>query len=225
MKHIFIVDDEKHIRDLIGKYLTKEGYKTTIFSNGSNVLSEMKRQRPDLIVLDIMMPGISGLDLCKEIRKESELPIIFVSAKDEEIDRILGLELGADDYLSKPFSPRELLIRIKNIFKRIEKQESVKSEVITIKDMEIDFSRRFVSCGDIEVKLTSKEYDLLSYLGRNHNMPFKREQLIENIWGYDYIGDDRMIDDLIKRLRKKLKDVNSEVSIETVWGYGYRLDE
>ena len=152
MKHIFIVDDEKNIRDLIGKYLTKEGYKTTLFSNGSNVMAEMQRQRPDLVVLDIMMPGISGLDLCKEIRKESELPIIFVSAKDEEIDRILGLELGADDYLSKPFSPRELLIRIKNIFKRIEKQENVKLDVIIIKDIEIDFSRRFISKEEVEIK-------------------------------------------------------------------------
>lgn len=225
MKHIFIVDDEKNIRDLIGKYLSKEGYKTTIFSGAEGVLSEIQRQKPDLLVLDIMMPEVSGLDLCKEVRKESEIPIIFVSAKDEEIDRILGLELGADDYLSKPFSPRELLIRIKNIFKRIEKKEEAREEKIGVKDVEIDFTRRFVSCKGAEIKLTSKEYELLSYLMKNHDMPFKREQLIENIWGYDYIGDDRMIDDLIKRLRKKLKDASAELAIETVWGYGYRLDE
>jgi len=121
MKKIFVVDDEKNIRDLIKKYLEKEGYETILFNDGENVLVETDRHNPDLIVLDINMPGINGLDLCKEIRKKTEIPIIFVSAKDEEFDKILGLELGADDYLSKPFSPRELVVRIKTIFRRLDK--------------------------------------------------------------------------------------------------------
>ncbi|EOD00216.1 response regulator transcription factor [Caldisalinibacter kiritimatiensis] len=224
MKHIFVVDDEKNIRDLIQKYLQKEGYKVTLFEHGNNLISEINRLKPDLIVLDIMMPGIDGLELCKEIRKKSDIPIIFVSAKDEELDRILGLELGADDYLSKPFSPRELVVRIKNIFKRLEKSDSFKSEHINIKDIDIYCERRYVEKNGVEIKFTTKEYELLEFLVKNKNMPFTREQLLQRVWGYDYIGDQRVIDDLVKRIRKKLKKVDSELKITTVWGYGYRVD-
>lgn len=225
MNHIFVVDDEKNIRDLIIKYLKKEGYKVTSFVDGENLISECERLKPDLIVLDIMMPGVDGLELCREIRKKDDIPIIFVSAKDEEIDRILGLELGADDYLSKPFSPRELVVRIKNIFRRLEKSNSKVSNKFTIKDINIYFKRRYIEKDNKEIKFTSKEYDLLEFLIKNKNIPFTREQLIDKIWGYDYIGDSRMIDDLVKRIRKKLKNVNSDLELTTVWGYGYRMDD
>ena len=224
MKKIFVVDDEKNIRDLIKKYLDKEGYETILFNNGENLLVEIDRLNPDLIVLDIMMPGIDGFELCKEIRKSNDIPIIFVSAKDEELDRIIGLEIGGDDYLSKPFSPRELVVRIKNIFKRINKVNINIDEKIIIKDITIYTERRYVEKNSSEVKLTNKEYDLLTFLAKNKNIPFTREGLIEKVWGYDYIGDIRMIDDLVKRLRKKLKDLKSEAEILTVWGYGYRMD-
>ncbi|PAB58159.1 DNA-binding response regulator [Anaeromicrobium sediminis] len=223
MKHIFVVDDEKNIRELISMYLKKEGYKVTIFSNGENVISEMNRLKPDLIVLDIMMEGIDGLDLCKEIRKNSEIPIIFVSARGEEFDRILGLELGADDYLSKPFSPRELVVRIKTILRRLNKT-NINSNDIKVKDIVICTDRRVVNKDDNEIKFTTKEYELIEFFSKNINMPFTRETLINKVWGYDYIGDERAIDDLVKRLRKKLKDADSEVQITTVWGYGYRMD-
>lgn len=224
MKHIYIVDDEKNIRDLIKMYLDKDGFKTTIFEDGTNVFEKFQEDEPDLIVLDIMMPGIDGLDLCKLIRTKSEVPIIFVSAKDEEIDRILGLELGADDYLVKPFSPRELVVRIKNIFKRVDKEISVETDLIEVKDIKIYRNRRSILTETEEIKFTNKEYDLFEYLALNKNLPCTREKLIEDIWGYNYIGDTRMIDDLIKRIRRKLKDVNSKLTISTVWGYGYRMD-
>ncbi|KGG80717.1 transcriptional regulator [Caloranaerobacter azorensis H53214] len=224
MPHIFVVDDEKNIRDLIKKYLQKEGYRVTLFEEGTNLLKEIDRLKPDLIVLDIMMPGIDGLELCKEIRKNNDIPIIFVSAKDEEVDRIVGLELGGDDYLSKPFSPRELVVRIKNILRRIEKAKNINETIIEIKDVKIHTERRFVEINGKELKLTTKEYDLFEYLAKNKNRPFTRDELIDKIWGYDYIPDNRMIDDLVKRIRKKLKEMNSELGIITVWGYGYRMD-
>lgn len=225
-KHIFVVDDEKHIRELIDKYLKSEGYISSVYSDGENILSEIQIKNPDLLVLDINMPGINGLELCKEIRKTSEIPIVFVSARDEEFDRILGLELGGDDYLAKPFSPRELLVRIKNIFKRMDKSspESQDSK-IKISDVVLNKLERTLYFLEQEIKLTTKEYELMEFLVVNSNMPFTREILIERIWGYDYIGETRVIDDLIKRIRKKLKDAGSKLNIETVWGYGYKIEK
>lgn len=219
------MDDEKNIRELIKKYLDKEGYETTLFDNGKNLISEIRRGKPDLIVLDIMMPEIDGLELCREIRKISDLPIIFVSARDEEFDRILGLELGADDYLSKPFSPRELVVRIKTILRRVDKGNSHHDEKIILKDMIMYMDRRYIEINQQELKLTTKEYELFEMMIKNKNIPFTREQLLEKVWGYDYMGETRIIDDLVKRIRKKLKSLNSELEITTVWGYGYKIDD
>ncbi|KJS82123.1 MAG: transcriptional regulator [Peptococcaceae bacterium BICA1-8] len=225
MKHIFVVDDEHNIRDLIRKYLEIEGYKVTCFSSGQNVAHEIERLRPALIIMDIMMPGIDGLEVCRQIRAKSEVPIIFVSARDEELDRILGLEIGADDYLTKPFSPRELLVRIKNIFRRLDKSVNKQNEFLEIKDIIIYPARRYIAKDNQELKLTAKEYELFEFLVKNKKMAFSREQLLEKVWGYDFLGDDRIIDDLIKRIRKKLKDLNSLLEVTTVWGYGYRIDD
>jgi len=225
MKHIFVVDDEKNIREIIKKFLQKEGYQVTLFENGEQVLQEVRRLNPDLLVIDIMMPGTNGLELCKQIRKISEIPIIFVTARDEEFDRILGLELGADDYLTKPFSPRELVVRIKNIFKRLHPMEANRTEdVLLVKDLKIYRSKRYIEKDGVELKLTTKEYDLFEFLATNNRIPFTRDQLLEKLWGYDYLGGDRMIDDLVKRIRKKLKEIKSEVEITTVWGYGYKIE-
>lgn len=229
MRRIYVLDDEKNIRELIGKYLKKEGYEARLFESGEDILTAIESEMPDLAVLDIMMHGIDGLEVCREIRKKSDIPIIFVSAKNEEFDRVLGLELGADDYLSKPFSPRELLVRIKNILRRIEKSssklEEEKSDIEEIKDLKIDYGKRYVEANGNEMALTKKEYDLMEFLIRNKNMPFKREDLIEKIWGYDYLGDLRVIDDLVKRLRKKLSENGAKLEITTVWGFGYKIDE
>ena len=208
MKHVFVIDDDANIRQLILRYLEKEGYKVTAFKNAEHVFEAFNMLQPDALVLDIMMPGtMDGLDLCKKIRTVSQVPIIFVSAKDEAVDRIIGLELGADDYLSKPFSPRELLVRLKIIFRRIEPVMVSDHETTTyqIKDLKIDDSKRVCSVKDKELSLTNNEYMLLAYLVKNKNISFTRENLIQNIWGYDYVGESRMIDDLVKRLRKKLK--------------------
>ena len=228
MKHVFVIDDDANIRQLILRYLEKEGYKVTAFENAEHVFEAFNMLQPDALVLDIMMPGtMDGLDLCKKIRTVSQVPIIFVSAKDEAVDRIIGLELGADDYLSKPFSPRELLVRLKIIFRRIEPVMVSDHETTTyqIKDLKIDDSKRVCSVKDKELSLTNNEYMLLSYLVKNKNISFTRENLIQNIWGYDYVGESRMIDDLVKRLRKKLKSFDAQVEITTVWGYGYRIDD
>ncbi|QYR22989.1 response regulator transcription factor [Paenibacillus sp. sptzw28] len=223
VKHIFVVDDEKSIRDILKKYIENEGDKVTLFDNGSSVLAEITRMKPDLLVLDIMMPGVGGMELCKQIRKTSDVPIIFVSAKGEELDRVLGLELGADDYLTKPFSPRELVVRIKNIFKRLDKGYSA-SALVKLQDIELHPDRRLVQKEGQEIKLTSREFALFEFLAAHRNLPFTRDQLLQKVWGYDYTGDERLIDDLVKRIRKKLAEHDSAVQITTVWGYGYRLD-
>ncbi|MCX8131033.1 MAG: response regulator transcription factor [Clostridia bacterium] len=226
-KLIYVVDDEKKIRDLVSTYLQKEGFGVQSFEDGESALRQFKCSPSDMLIIDIMMPGMDGYTLCRELRKISNVPIIIVSAKDEEIDRILGLELGSDDYISKPFSPRELIARVKTIFRRIK----------DIEDRLIDQPVNMVSCVDIivfpderrilkdknELELTPKEYDLLFYLIKNKNKVFTREQLINNIWGYDYIGDTRAIDDLVKKVRKKLLEAASALQITTVWGYGYKI--
>lgn len=222
MKHIFVVDDEPLIRELIEKYLAKEGYQVTGFSEGKPALAEFVRLKPDLIVLDVNMPGMDGLEVCREIRKTSELPIIFVTARDDEIDRILGLEIGGDDYLAKPFSPRELVARIKNIFKRMDRVVAP-AESSLIGNLSVDTARRVISTPVGELKLTAKEYELLEFFARHPEKPFTREQLLEKVWGYDYPGDLRAVDDLVKRIRKKLKEAGAVPIVETVWGYGYKI--
>ena len=208
MKKIYIVDDEQRIRELIQMYLKKEGYDTKIFSNAKDALEEFKNQEPDLMILDIMMREMDGLELCREIRKTSDVPIIFVSARSEELDRILGLELGADDYLAKPFSPRELMVRVKTILKRVSQNANADS-----KDKKEEPKVLKVS-----------EFDILEYLLRNISTPLSREQITAKIWGNDRDGYERNVDDAIKRVRKKLKEYRVNLEIRTVWGIGYRID-
>ncbi|MCX7772113.1 MAG: response regulator transcription factor, partial [Clostridia bacterium] len=179
--------------------------------------------------LDVMMPGISGLDVCREIRKNSEVPIILVSARDETFDKVLGLELGSDDYIAKPFSPRELVARIKTIFRRIKEPsdqtaQETKKQDIKIRDITIRVTERTAYRGIDPLDLTTKEYDLFFYLASNKNMVFNREQLLNAVWGDDFYGDARSVDDLVKRIRKKLSAIGSELEITTVWGYGYKIN-
>lgn len=223
MKHILVVDDEKNIRELIEKYLINSNFEVTTYGDAKYLVEEVRRLRPDLIVLDIMMPNSNGLEVCKAIRKFSEVPIIFVSAKDEEFDRILGLELGGDDYLSKPFSPRELVVRVKNIFKRLEKSTD-KESFLRLKDCTINIPSREVKINEQVIKTTQKEFEVMRYLVEQQNLAITREQLVEDIWGYDFDGDVRVVDDLVKRLRKKIKAKEAQIEISTVWGYGYKIE-
>lgn len=223
MKNILVVDDEQRIREIIAIYLKKEGYEVNDFDNADSAFNFFQSNNVDLIVLDIMMRGTNGLELCKKIRKISDVPIIFVSARNEELDRILGLELGADDYLPKPFSVRELLIRIKNILRRVDGNNTVSKEEICVKDLCIFSEQRIVKVKDEEIMLTTKEYEVLKYLIENKGYPLSRNKIISNIWGYEYDGYDRNVDDTIKRLRKKLREAGSIVEIQTVWGFGYKI--
>lgn len=226
-KRIYVVDDELNIRELIKTYLQKEGYEVMDFADGASAYECFLKTPADMLIIDIMMPGMDGYSLCREIRKNSDVPIIMVSAKDEEIDRILGLELGSDDYIPKPFSPRELVVRARNIFRRIKDEPIVEQKIdlnsIQCKDIVIFPDERRVLKGQTEVDLTTKEYDFIFYLAKYKNKVFTREQLINSIWGYDYIGDTRAIDDLVKRVRKKLSQADSKLEIVTVWGYGYKI--
>lgn len=227
-KLIYVVDDEQNIRELVKSYLVKEGFEVSVYRDGESALQDFAKRKPDMLILDIMMPGMDGYSLCREIRKSSDVPIIMVSARDDEIDRILGLELGSDDYISKPFSPRELVVRVKTIFRRIRDEEPQGRDTekgITCKDISILPEARRVLSGETEIELTAKEYDFLLYLAGNKGRAFTREQLINSIWGYEYIGDTRAIDDLVKRVRKKLAEAGSALEITTVWGYGYKIVE
>ncbi|MCZ0702710.1 two-component system response regulator CssR [Natronobacillus azotifigens] len=220
--HIFIVEDDQNIRDIVAAYLKKNGYIVSMINNAEEAWEQTRNNQPDMWILDIMLPGMDGYELCKKIRQESEVPIIIISAKDEEVDKILGLELGSDDYLTKPFSPRELVARVKRLFKRAKLTDSQSTDEVEhyqVGNLTLQVSDRRVFWYGKEVEVTAKEFELLQSLMQNKNRAFSREELLTLIWGDDYFGSDRAVDDLVKRLRKKLEGL----PIETVWGYGYRL--
>ncbi|ASN07139.1 response regulator transcription factor [Virgibacillus necropolis] len=220
--HIGVVEDDTNIQNIVSAYLKKEGFTITVSDSAEEAWQVWETGPPDMWILDIMLPGMDGYDFCKKIREESDVPIIIISAKDEEIDKILGIELGGDDYLTKPFSPRELVARVKRLFKRsnpvIQNTEQEK-EKIKIDNLLIRKNDRRLFWIGQEIEVTSKEYDMLLLFAENVNRAFSREELLIKIWGDDYFGSDRAVDDLVKRIRKKLDDIQ----LETVWGYGYRL--
>lgn len=222
---IMIADDDANICNLLKSQLISDGYEVLSFLDGESLLNSFKQSGSDLVITDIMMPKLNGYELCKEIRKSSDVPIIMISAKDEEIDRVLGLELGSDDYISKPFSLREVSIKVKNMLKRREKIDKKSSDSITCKDLEVNKKNRTVKICDQQFNTTAKEYDLLEFLVINKNQAFSREKLIEEVWGYDYIGDSRQVDHLIKRLRKKMIMLDCDFKIETLWGFGYKVSD
>lgn len=219
---IGVVEDDKNIQSIVRAYLKKEGYDVIIMSTGEEGWEVWQTNPPDMWILDIMLPGMDGYEFCKRIRMESEVPIIIISAKDDEIDKILGLELGGDDYLTKPFSPRELVARVKRLFKRTslgKQMEQQPFERMKVGELLIYLDERRIFWAGDEFEVTTKEYDMLLLFAQNPNRAFSREELLLNIWGNDYFGSDRAVDDLVKRIRKKIPDI----PLETVWGYGYRL--
>ena len=223
MTDIWVVDDEESIHNLIKLYLEKEGYKVRTFFSAEDVENALVSSTPDMFILDIMLPGSDGLALCRKIRENYTLPIIFVSARGEEFDRVLGLELGADDYLAKPFSPRELVVRVKTIFRRLQQPEEG-SKQPNLKNVMIYPEQRKVTINGENVSFTGKEYDLFYLLASSPGRPFSRQLLLEKVWGYDYEGEERAVDDTIKRIRKKIREKEALPELSTVWGYGYRLD-
>lgn len=220
-KKIYLVEDEKSLNILLEKYLQREGYDVTTFSDGNSAIERIK-DMPDLWILDIMLPDIDGYEIIKAIKQNNKsTPVIFMSARNEELDRVVGLELGSDDYLSKPFLPRELVIRTNKLMERIYGTANIKTEeeMLNIGEYRISKTQRTVFKGEEELQLTNKEFDLLSYFVENKNNLISREQILSRVWGEDYFGSDRVVDDTIRRLRKKIDQLN----LETVYGYGYKL--
>ena len=223
---ILIVDDDNNIAELIALYLTKECFETKIVNDGEEALREFASFRPDLIILDLMLPGIDGYQVCREIRHTSDVPIIMLSAKGETFDKVLGLELGADDYMIKPFDSKELVARVKAVLRRF--QPSRTDEVPTAKivqypDLIINQSNYSVIYQGNSIDMPPKELELLYFLASSPNQVFTREQLLDHIWGYEYIGDTRTVDVHIKRLREKIKD-HPAWRLATVWGIGYKFE-
>ncbi len=222
METILLVDDEPSIVSLTKMYLERDGFRTESVGDGLKALEAVGQIRPGLVVLDIMLPGLDGFEVCRRLRGAgNEVPIIMLTARDEDIDKILGLELGADDYLTKPFNPRELVARVKAILRRIEKKTDSVSAPVRLGDLEIDSARRAVTVNGLPVNLRTQEFDLLLTLASQPERVFTREQLLEKAWGFDFYGQTRTVDVHIAQLRRKL--TASQVKIETVTGVGYKL--
>lgn len=222
---ILVVDDEQRIIDLARMYLEQDGYRVASSTDGVDALNKILNNTPNLVVLDLMLPGMDGLEVCRRVRAESDVPIIMLTARSDDIDKIVGLELGADDYLTKPFNPRELVARVKAILRRADRKSTREDAPTNIKmgNLMIDAQRRSVEIDNRSVDLRMKEFDLLMTLAENPGMVFSREKLLDVVWGYDFAGETRTVDVHIAHLRHKL-DGMSPV-IETVWGVGYKLDE
>ncbi len=229
-KKILIVDDDENIAELISLYLVKECFDTEIAANGEEALEKFKTYQPQLVLLDIMLPGMDGYDVCREIRKNSDVPIIMLSAKGEVFDKVLGLKIGADDYMVKPFDSNELVARVQAILRRVKQKgeeekavsEKEQGECVEYDGLTVNLTGYSVIYNGVMVEMPPKELELLYFLASSPNQVFTREQLLDRIWGYDYIGDTRTVDVHVKRIREKIKD-GSNWSIATVWGIGYKF--
>ena len=223
---ILIIDDDNDIAELISLYLTKECFETSIINDGNDAMAAFGSFSPDLVILDLMLPGKDGYQICREIRMVSDVPIIMLSAKTETFDKVLGLELGADDYVIKPFDTKELVARVHAILRRSrisQKSVAISEKVVRYPDLEINLTNYSVTYMGSRVDMPPKELELLYFLASSPNQVFTREQLLDQIWGYEYIGDTRTVDVHIKRLREKIKDRPSW-RISTVWGIGYKFE-
>lgn len=221
---ILIIEDEKQIARFIELELKHEGYDVYVCYDGKEGLKKVEEIHPDLILLDIMLPGINGIEICRKIRQHSNVPLIMVTAKDDIPDRVMGLDSGADDYVTKPFAIEELLARIRAALRK-SKQLNIIREILTIADLTIDTSKRIVKRADKIIELTKREYDLLEYLVRNKGIVLTREQILENVWGYSYMGDTNVVDVYIRYLRSKVDDGFKTKLIHTVRGVGYKCEE
>ena len=225
MSKVLVVDDDANIVKLIKLYLEKEDYAVVTASNGIDALDVYKRENPSIIVLDIMMPQLDGNGVCREIRKTSDVPIIMLTAKGETFDKVLSLELGADDYIVKPFEPKELVARIKAILRRSEtKNEKSDDKIVQLDKLEVNLVNYELKIDGKTLEIPPKELELLYFLASHPNRVFTREQLLEEVWGFDYFGDSRTVDVHIKRLREKLEGAEANWQLKTVWGVGYKFE-
>ncbi|MEI6132359.1 MAG: response regulator transcription factor [Bacillota bacterium] len=229
MYTILAIDDDVHIRELLRLYIEKEGYKFVPAENGLEGLEKLDSERPDLVLLDLMLPGIDGLEVCKRIHQRSNVPVIMLTAKGETFDKVLGLELGADDYIVKPFDSKEMMARIKAVLRRsssaqgADVSESSKKKII-FEGLEIDSNGYTVVFEDNVIPMPPKEFELLFFLASNPNKVFTREQLLEQVWGFDFFGDSRTVDVHVKRIREKLLPEHQDWQLHTVWGVGYKFE-
>jgi two-component system, OmpR family, alkaline phosphatase synthesis response regulator PhoP len=219
---VLVVDDEANIVDLVKLYLEQAGFRVQTAADGKTAVEKIHELRPALVVLDIMLPELDGFEVCRQVRLESDVPIIMLTARDDDIDKIVGLELGADDYLTKPFNPRELTARVKAILRRSENRSQMTSEPVHVGDVVIDPARREVIVGSQKVELRAKEFDLLQTLAENRGFVLTREKLLNLVWGFDFFGQTRTVDVHIAHLRKRLAN-SASVRVETVTGVGYKL--
>ncbi|WP_018703473.1 response regulator transcription factor [Anaeromusa acidaminophila] len=221
---ILIADDDKQIRQLLALYFEKEGFAVVEAADGTEALRFYEEQKPQLLLLDVMMPGQDGLEVCRRVRRVSEVPVILLTAKGEDEDRINGLDLGADDYITKPFNPREVVARVKAVLRRSQHNWR-EEESLQYDELDVNLAERSVRVAGVEVELTAKEMELLWYLAKHPGRVFSREQLLEAIWGYEYFGDTRTVDTHIKRLRQKIAAGQTGAwDIRTVWGVGYKFE-
>lgn len=220
---VLIIDDDVNICELIRLYMEKEGYEAMAVYNGLKALDAFRDFTPNIVILDIMLPGADGWQVCREIRKISTIPIIMLTAKGETFDKVLGLELGADDYMVKPFEPKELVARVKAVLRRYDHKEIDVQEIV-YPNLVINKSNYTVRLGGRELELPPKELELLFFLASNPNKVFTREQLLEHVWGFDFYGDSRTVDVHVKRLREKIEIENTVWQLKTVWGVGYKFE-
>lgn len=223
---ILIVDDDKNICELLRLYIEKEGYETSMAYDGTSALKAFERSEPDLILLDIMLPGLDGWQVCREIRQKSSCPIIMLTAKGEVFDKVLGLELGADDYIVKPFETKEVIARINAVLRRVNKNDEKQSDrkEVSYENLSINLTNYELKVNGTQVDTPPKEMELIYHLASNPNRVFTRDQLLDEVWGFDYYGDSRTVDVHVKRLREKLEGVSDKWALKTVWGVGYKFE-
>ena len=221
---ILVVDDDLNICELLRLYLTKEGYNVVIANDGQSAVTTFQEESPSLVLLDIMLPKLDGWQVCREIRKFSETPIIMLTAKGEVFDRVLGLELGADDYVIKPFDTKEIVARIKAVLRRSASSATEEIKEVHYDKLSINLTNYELKVGGVQIDTPPKEMELIFHLAKNPNRVFTRDQLLDEVWGYDYYGDSRTVDVHVKRLREKLEGASDKWELRTVWGVGYKFE-
>ncbi|HYE68914.1 MAG TPA: response regulator transcription factor [Anaerovoracaceae bacterium] len=225
MPTILIADDNRQITSILEEYAKKEGFVTEIALDGREALDLFQKLQPDIVLLDVMMPQMDGFEVCREIRKSSNVPVIMITARGEDFEKIMGLDIGADDYIVKPFSPGEVMARVRAILRRISRVEGQKQQSFSYANLKINLDDYIVTVNDSNISLTKKEIELLWTLVTNKNKVFSRDNLLNSLWGYDYFGDSRTVDSHIKRLRAKLEAVeHDDWDIKTIWGVGYKFE-
>ena len=226
MNKILIADDNQQITSILANYARKEGFEPLVALDGQQALElfEQHEKNIDVVLLDVMMPKLDGFEVCRELRRRSMVPIIMVTARGEDFERIMGLDIGADDYILKPFSAGEVMARVRAILRRVQPREAEQQNLYSVGNLVIDLDKYLVTIGGADVTLTKKEVELLWTLAKNSSKVFSRENLLDSIWGYDYFGDSRTVDVHVKRLREKLEGVSDKWSLKTVWGVGYKFE-